>query len=112
MPLSLQEIEDFRNDIGDVESPYAFTDAELQRIYTRSSESEAASRVIAIRQLLADAVKLYNYKSAFADVEHGDIADQLKALHDIWAEEASKSNQAHIVGWYSIPPVLRTDPDA
>lgn len=109
MALSVTQITDFRADIGDQTSPYAFTDDELDRLYTRADGSYNGAIILALEQLLANAVKFYNYTAGFTKAEQSDVFDHLEKLLE---RKQKKGNSLKMIGLSVVPPKDRDEPDA
>lgn len=107
MSLDATVLSDFRADIGDETSPYAFTDLEVERLFARGGDAQGA-KIIAINQLLANAVKFYNYTAGFTKVEQATVYDNLKDWLD--RELKNNGNQALMLGLTVIPPKHKTVP--
>lgn len=89
MSLTAIQLSDFRADIGDTGSSPAFTDDELQRLYTRADDDEALARVYAIRQLIAHAAKFSDYTVGQTSERKSQIFDHLVTrLLPLWEAEA------------------------
>jgi len=84
--LTAIQLADFRADIADTNS--AFTDAELQRLWTRCEGASndylrfEASKGLAIRQLLHDAAKFNDYSAGETEEKKAVIFDHYKKLYD------------------------------
>lgn len=106
VPLTKDELSDFREDIGDVNE--AFSDAALQRIYVRCTGRAAKSRVMAIDQLLGSAAKLADYAQNESEEKKSQIFKQLLDLRKIWvgyAESEGVSAASGSGGSLRIVPV-------
>jgi hypothetical protein len=102
--LTATQISDLRADIGDEDTPYAFTDAEFQRLWVRASENYNYTVVLALRQLLMNAAKFYDYVSGFTRQEQEKVFGHLKSMHDLWQAQLKSETQVNIVGITIIPP--------
>jgi hypothetical protein len=102
--MTTDELDDFRADLGDQNTPPAFSDDEIQRLYVRSDDSFAKTKLLAINQLLMNASKLYNYVSGHTRQEQQVIFDNLLKMREILKEELGATNQVHLVGLTVIPP--------
>jgi hypothetical protein len=84
--MTATQLTDFRADIADTNS--AFTDAELQRLWTRCDGASTdyqrfeASKGLAIRQLLHDAAKFNDYAAGETEEKKAVIFDHYKKLYD------------------------------
>lgn len=85
--LTTDQLTDLRGDIGDTGSAQAFTDAELQRLYTRAVADGGdydLTVVYAIRRLLASAAKLVTYKQGGTFQDDDQMFTHLEKLLDRW----------------------------
>lgn len=115
MPASSQQINDFRSDIGDNGTTPIFDDPAIQRLYDRATAAysdqatyEAEMRVLAIRQMLGDAAKLWNYKQNQSTDNMSDVFNHLKDLLKVWQDirdSAAASTRGGGVAWGSIKKV-------
>ncbi len=103
--LSSDQISDFRADIGDQLSPYAFTDTELQRLYTRKDENYDRALLLAIDQLLANAAKLYDYTAGYTRMSRDQVFNHLMDLRKLIAARANQTVQ--IVGLRVVPQIKK-----
>jgi len=113
MALSSDQLTDFRGDIGD--DGTVFTDDELNRLYTRSGSVYSEAVVLAIRQLLASAVKLHDYRIAQSAESMSQVYDHLEKLLDRWEKIANSEepkSQVRVVGMRGIPPRDKDEPYA
>jgi len=110
MTLTAQEIADFRADIGDEgyidpdtsETVYTFTNDELNRLSDRASGNALDARILAYRQLLANAVKFTNYTAGQTSESREAIFKHLQSMLGIY--EAQRRGQVGIVGLRRKPP--------
>jgi hypothetical protein len=103
--LTTDELADMRGDlgIGAVDATNAtFTDAQLQRFYTRADESYAGAVVLAFRQILADQTLLHDYSSGLSSEKQSQVFDHVKAILEMWegiaaGETADRGNAMRLV---------------
>lgn len=88
MPLTSQEIEDFRNDIGDENK--AFSADEIQRLYVRGGSYDGAI-VLGIEQLLASIAKFNDYKMNMSDEDANQAFNNLQDLLEVKHSRARKA---------------------
>lgn len=112
MALSTAQLTDLRGDIGDVNDPPAFSDEELQRLYTRAGENYDVAVEYAIRQLVANAAKFHDYTAGQTADQRSQIFDNLMRLLDTWQtnNRAKRGGQMKVVGLRAVPPVRRDKP--
>ncbi len=94
MSLSAEQLTDLRADLGDQLSPYAFSDAELDRLYERNDSDWNSTLIMAIEQLLQNSAKLYNYTAGYTRQDEGQVFDHLLKMRDVFL---GKENNALFV---------------
>lgn len=109
MALSAEQLADFRADIGDQGSPPAFTDDELQRLFTREGEYNKAV-LRAYKQLLGSAAKFANYTAGQHSEQKKQIFDNLKDLVALWEADTDNKEQVRIVGVRTVPSQVKDFP--
>jgi hypothetical protein len=113
--LTAAQLEDFRDDIGDVGTTPAFTDYELQRLYHRAEDNYYGAVIMAIRQLRANAAKFVDYTANQSEEKRSQVFAQLGKLLDDYAKALAEENadggkQVRIVGMWPVPPRDRAKP--
>lgn len=83
MALTSDELTDLRGDIGDTGASAVFSDAELQRLYTRATTYEGTV-VYALRQLLVNAARFNDYTVGQTSEKKSQVFAQLKAMLAGW----------------------------
>lgn len=112
MSLTPVELARLRKKIGDNGSPPAFSDEELQDIWSETGEDWNRAALEAIEWLLADAVKLTDYTQNATTEKRSQIRDGLLKLHALYLSKISSgSSQVKLVGFRSIPPQRKNHPD-
>jgi hypothetical protein len=116
MSLTAAELTRMRNDLGDTGTPPAFTDEELQDLYTDEGESYPRTVLRAIDQLLMQGVKWTDYVQNETQEKRNQKFTNLLKMRGIWqdrVDEAARANssQAQMV---RVAPVRRQKdtPDA
>lgn len=112
MPATAQQVSDLRNDIGDNGATPVFDQTAIDRLLARaeaySSDTtviEAQMRVLAIRQMLGDAAKLWNYKQNQSTDNMSDVFNHLKDLLALWSgirDDAVTANSGGGAVWASM----------
>lgn len=113
MALTADQLSDFQADLGIDDSEQVFTDAELERLYTRSEENYATAVYMAWRQLLAASTKYIDYKVAQTEEKRSQVHQHIKDMVTHWQTEAEKSTNAQgvkMVGLTEIPPRRKEEP--
>jgi mannitol-1-phosphate/altronate dehydrogenase len=111
--LTTEQLSDLRADIGDQQSPHAFTDAELQRNFQRRGEHYQKTLILCLEQLLTNTAKFYKFVSGFTRQEQDQIFDNLAKILKLQRDNLSQSNQVILAGLSVIPPSTtnKTRPD-
>jgi hypothetical protein len=107
--LSSAQLTDLRGDVGDVDSN-AFTDDELNRLYTRADSDYEATVILALWQLLISAVKFRDFVVGFTRDEAATIFDNMKAAYELRRQYYSGKKQVMIAGLEVIPTYRKTEP--
>lgn len=111
MALTAEQLSDFRADIGDDGS--VFTEDELNRLYERASSDYDQAIVLALRQLLASAVKLHDYQIAHAMERKSQVFDHLqKLLAYRETTLGTAAQQVRITAFRAVPPRDKDTPNA
>lgn len=110
MILTSQELADFRADLGDQIKPYAFTDDEIQRLFDREDSDYQSTLLLAIKQLLMNATKFYNYVSGHTRQEQEKIFEHLKTFYDLQQSAIISKQQVTIVGTATVPTAHKEKP--
>lgn len=110
MAITDQIRSDLRADLGDQTAPYAFSNAELDRLYARQGEDYDKTLLLAIKQLLFNSAKFYDYVSGHTRQEQEKIFDHLKALYTMLKAEVDSKQQVQILGLRTTPPYDREKP--
>lgn len=90
--MTYTQVSDLRVDLADVER--AFTDAELQRFWTRCSDADndtlrfTATKGLAILTLLHDVAKFANYTAGKTSEQKAQIFDHYMLLYDRFYKRA------------------------
>lgn len=109
MSLSADQLADLRGDVGD--DGTVFTDAELNRLYTRASSNYTLTVIMTLRQILADGAKLHNYQIAQSRHDLGQVFDHIRYLLDYWETVNNKgSAQVKFVALRGVPPHDKDEP--
>lgn len=80
MALTSDQLSDLQKDIGITTDQSVFTDAELNRLYTRASDDYDAAVVLAIRQLLMQSARFFNYTVGQTRYERKQVFDNLRSI--------------------------------
>ena len=92
--------------------------AEAEETYSDAASMTAATRVIAIRRLLASSAKLVSYRANNSQESMSDVFEHLRQLLSLWQGElddatstASSVGAARFGGWRRKPKLIREYPD-
>lgn len=88
MALTADQLADFQADLAIDDSESVFTDAELERLYTRAGENYATAVYYAWRQLMAGAAKYIDYRVAQTDEKRSQVWDHIKEMVAYWEGES------------------------
>jgi ElaB/YqjD/DUF883 family membrane-anchored ribosome-binding protein len=80
MALSQKQLDDMRADLGISETPAVFGDEELNRLYERTASNYEAAIVLGLEQIIASAVKFYDYTANASKEEVSQIFEHLKEV--------------------------------
>lgn len=80
MTLTSDQLNDLQSDLGITDDESVFTDAELNRLYTRAGEDYDLTVVYALRQLRAQAAKFTKYTQNASSEERQQIFDHLSVM--------------------------------
>jgi hypothetical protein len=110
--LTADQLTDIQADLGIGTDESVFTDAELNRLYTRAGDDYAVAVVMAIRQLTMNAAKLNDYTAGQTSESKSQVFKNLKEMLVYWEEQAQGNTQVRIVGMSYVPPTARDKPSA
>lgn len=113
MALTAEQLADFQSDLGIGSDGTVFTDAELQRLYTRADEVYETAVYLAWRQIMAQATAYIDYKVAQTEEKRSQVWEHIKAMVAHWSEEsdaASGSQGALLLGLNVIPTRTKEEP--
>ena len=82
--LTDAQIDDLRNDLGDIKNPPAFPDDELQRLYTRATEGYTATVLLGLDQLIANTARFADYTQNDSEEKKSQIFANLLKVRAIW----------------------------
>lgn len=98
--MTADQITDFRSDMNDANS--AWSEAEIQRLFTRQSENYNGTIVLAIDQLLmANSTKWVNYTANMSKEEREKVWAHMLDMRKIWQDKWDKDlrvSQTKIIG--------------
>jgi len=83
-----------RGDLGLPDDGSVFTDAELDRLYTRAGDNYAKAVYLAFRQILANAAKLNDYRIGSSSESKSQVFKQVQGMMAAWAVEAGVGTTA------------------
>jgi hypothetical protein len=116
MALTITQLDDLRADLG-VDST-VFTDAELNRLWERTSGAAntairyEATLGLAARQLMMSATRLHDYTAGQTSEKLSQVFDHLRKIYELYRpsiEAATGSNRQVAIASYR--PVPRQDRD-
>lgn len=101
---------DLQADLGIGSDGAVFTNAELDRLYTRAEDNYNLAVYFGYRQLLAQANKFHNYTEGMTRVERVQMRENIADSMEFWKAEARV--QVRMVGLNPIPPRDKDEPSA
>lgn len=101
---------DLQGDLGIGSDESVFTNAELDRLYTRGGDDYNLAVYFGYRQLLAQANKFHNYTEGMTKVERVQMRENIADSMKFWKAEARV--QVRMIGLNSIPPSSKDKPSA
>lgn len=113
MALTAEQLADFQNDLGIGADEQVFTDAELERLYSRAGEVYETAVYYAWRQVLAQATKYIDYKVALTEEKRSQVRAHISDMVDHWktaSDAASGSQGALLLGLNVIPTRSKEEP--
>lgn len=111
MALTADQLADFQADLGIDDTEAVFTDAELERLFTRAGEDYALAVYYGWRQILGGATSWVDYKVAQTSISRSQAFDHIKAMVGFWgAESRSAGNQVRVLGMVPVPTVHKPRP--
>lgn len=113
MALTAAELARFRRKIGDTGTTQAYSDDELQDLYTEAGEVFAVAVRDAIDELIGNAWKFTDYTQNASQEKKSQIMTNLLKIRAIWqakVDALSAGSQTRIVGLKAVPPRRKDKP--
>lgn len=113
MALTSEQLSDLQSDLGIDDSEDVFTDAELERLYTRAGEVYESAVYMAWRQIWAQSVKYTDYRVAQTEMKRSQVGAHIEKMLAHWkaeADAASGVQGAAFVGLNVIPTKSKEEP--
>ena len=107
--LTSDQLSDLRGDIGDG-SENAFTDDELNRLFTRADSDYETTVILALWQILISTAKFRDFVVGFTRDEAATIFQNMKAAYEMRRQLYAGKNQVLIAGLEVIPTYRKTEP--
>jgi len=118
--LTATQISDLHSDLAT--NATMFSEADLNRLYARVQEDHSGSterqqlvrlRLYVLRQVLAQAAKLYDYQIAQGVEKRSQVVDHLRnVVMPLWESYLEDQQQIRVSGHRAIPPRRRDLPGA
>jgi hypothetical protein len=86
--LSSDQLADLQVDLGISSDGSVFTDAELNRLFTRAEADYDRTVVYALDQIMVDAAKLNDYTAGASEEKKSQVFTALEKMRGIWARRA------------------------
>lgn len=112
MALTATQLADFQSDLGIGSDEAVFTDAELERLYTRAADDYATAVYFAWRQLLAAATKYVDYRVAQTQESRSQAYSHIKDMVAYWRGESEDSTNVRGVAIAGVNPIPTAWKDA
>lgn len=110
--MSADQLSDLQADLSIDNSELVWTDAELNRLYTRAGEDYDQTIVLALRQLLMSASRFNDYTAGQTSEKKSQVYQQIKDTLIYYEDNVlAASNQVVIAGMRSVPPITKELPD-
>jgi hypothetical protein len=113
--LTAAQLSDLRGDIGDTGSTQAFTDAELNRLYTRTEGDYDNAVLLAYDQLIGTAWRFNNYTQNNTQEQKKQVFDNLIAARANWQKRIDRASSRATVKmsrYISTPKRKKDSPSA
>ena len=95
--LTAVQLNDLRNDLGDTGVTPAFPDAELQRLYLRTSEGYTATVILGLDQLIMNTAKFADYTQNDTEEKKSQVFTNLLKVRAIWQKRLDDETAAVVV---------------
>lgn len=92
MPLSQQQIERFRQVVGDVGAE-TFTTGDLQQFFTDASENFDLAVVYALDALIGNAATLTDYKQGESEEKRSQVLSNLLKIRGVWKDRVNEGGE-------------------
>ena len=104
MALTAAQLIDFQADLAIGSAQSVFTDAELERLFTRADSDYNLAVYYGWRQILSGAAAWVDYTVAQTRVSRSQAFDHLLKMVAFWSEESRVAgNQVRIMGAVPVP---------
>ena len=113
MALTADQLTDFQRDLGISDDEAVFTDAELERLYTRAEEVYETAVYYGWRQILAQATKYIDYRVAQTEEKRSQVRAHIADMVKEWkiaSDAASGVQGAMLLGLNVIPTRSKEEP--
>jgi hypothetical protein len=113
MALTADQLSDFQGDLGIGSDEDVFTDAELERLFTRAGEDYPTAVYYAWRQLLAASTKYIDYRVAQTEEKRSQAYAHIRDMVAYWKDQAAESTNSQgvaVLGLTSVPPRYKEFP--
>jgi len=102
---------DMQADLAIAADEAVFTNAELDRLYTRADADYNGAVYLAWRQLLADASKFNDYTAGQTQEKKSQVWEHIERMVAFWkSESTTAASQVRMLGLNEIPPRWKDAP--
>lgn len=108
--LTTDQLSDFQLDLAISDDEAVFSDAELNRFYTRADGVYEQAVVIALEVLLMNSAKFTKYMIGRTSENKDQIFDHLKQMLEIKKGNVDEGAGFRIIGTYNTPDSDKTEP--
>lgn len=103
--LTTTQRADMQIDLGIDDTETVFTNAELDRFYTRAESDYDTAVYYGYRGILASTAKLHDYRVATSSESLSQVHTHIKDMVKMWRELAEgEEDQVELLGMQKIPP--------
>jgi len=86
--LTSDQLSDMQADLGISDDGAVFTNADLNRLFTRADADYDLAVVYAIDQLMMDASKFNDYRAGSSSESKSQVFKHLQAMREMWGRRA------------------------
>jgi hypothetical protein len=112
MALTTDQLADMQADLGISDDETVFTDAALERLFTRAGEVYNQAVWLGWAQIMAGAVNWVDFKVAQTSMSRSQAFTHIEKMLAFWgAQPGVQPSQVAIVGLLEVPPRWKDEPN-